>query len=126
MPVAPTPEVWALPPNYYEELDRAVRTQSDKIIAAAVENLKSRLGDTVEIESKAILGSPRRVILDEADSFQSGSDCRRLAWLSNMGASAARIGFAGRCVAREMFGGSCAVAGRETVGCLRTSRWPEC
>ena len=25
MPVAPTPEVWTLPPDYYEQLDRAVR-----------------------------------------------------------------------------------------------------
>ncbi len=71
MPMAPTPEVWVLPPDYYEQLDRALRTQSDAIIEAAVEKLKSRLGDSVEIESKAMLGSPRRVILDEADSFKA-------------------------------------------------------
>lgn len=71
MPVAPTPEVWALPPDYYEQLDRAVRTQSDAIIETAVEKLKSRLGDSVEIKSKAILGSPKRVILDEAESFKA-------------------------------------------------------
>lgn len=71
MPVAPTLEVWAVPPDYYEQLDRAVRTQSDNIIEAAVERLKSRLGDTVEIRSKAVLGSPKRVILDEADIFKA-------------------------------------------------------
>ena len=71
MPVVPTPEVWALPPDYYERLDRAVRTQSDAIIEAAVEKLKARLGDCVEIKSKAILGSPKRVILDEAESFKA-------------------------------------------------------
>ena len=71
MPVAPTPEVWALPADYFEQLDRAVRTQSDAIIEAAVEKLRSGLGETVEIKSKAILGSPKRVILDEADSFKA-------------------------------------------------------
>lgn len=71
MPVAPTPEVWAIPADYYEQLDRAVRTQSDAIIEAAVEKLKTQLGDKVEIRSKAVLGSPKRVILDEADSFKA-------------------------------------------------------
>ena len=71
MPVAPTPEVWALPPDYYEQLDRALRTQSDAIIEAAVKRLKSGLGDAVEIRGKAVLGSPKRVILDEADSFKA-------------------------------------------------------
>lgn len=70
MPVGSTPEVWAVPPDYYEQLDRVVRTQSDAIIEAAEERLKSRLGDTVEIKSKAVLGSPKRVILDEADCFK--------------------------------------------------------
>jgi nucleotide-binding universal stress UspA family protein len=71
MPAAPAPEVWAVPPDYYEQLDRAVRTQSDAIIEAAVEKLKSRLGDFAEIKAKAVLGSPKRVILDEADSFKA-------------------------------------------------------
>ena len=71
MPVATTPEIWALPPDYYEQLDLALRTQSDAIVEAAVEKLKSRLGDSIEIRSKAILGSPKRVILDEADSFKA-------------------------------------------------------
>ena len=71
MPVAPTPEVWALPPDYYEELDRAVRTQSDAIVEAAVQKLKGVLGTALEIKSKAIQGSPKRVILDEAESWKA-------------------------------------------------------
>ncbi|HSQ24222.1 MAG TPA: universal stress protein [Pyrinomonadaceae bacterium] len=71
MPVAPTPEVWALPPDYYDELDRAVRTQSDAIVEAAVQKLKGVLGTVLEIKSKAILGSPKRVILDEAESWKA-------------------------------------------------------
>ena len=71
MPVAPTTEVWALPPNYYEKLDRAVRAQSDAILEAAEKKLRSRLAEGVEIKSKAIFGSPKRAILDEAESFKA-------------------------------------------------------
>jgi len=70
MPLAPTPEAWALPPDYYEQLDRAVRTQSDAIVEAAAQTLKARLGAAFEVKSKAILGSPKRVILDEAESWR--------------------------------------------------------
>ena len=71
MPVSPTPEVWSLPPDYYERLDRAIRTQADEVLKAAEKQLRSRLSDSIEIKSKAILGSPKRVILDEAESFKA-------------------------------------------------------
>jgi nucleotide-binding universal stress UspA family protein len=71
LPLAPTAEVWILPPDYYEELERAVRTQSESIIKAAVQKLKSGFGDTVAIKSKALLGSPQRVIVDEAENFSA-------------------------------------------------------
>jgi nucleotide-binding universal stress UspA family protein len=70
LPLAPTPEVWVLPPDYYEQLDRAARTQSDSIIETAVEKLKSVLSGAVEVNGKAILGSPKRVILDEAETWK--------------------------------------------------------
>ena len=71
MPVAVTSEVWALPADYYERLDRAVRTESNTILEAAVRKLKLQPGDGAEVKSKAILGSPKRVILDEAESFKA-------------------------------------------------------
>jgi nucleotide-binding universal stress UspA family protein len=71
LPVAATAEVWVLSPDYYERLDRAVRTQSDAIIGAAVEKLRSGLGDSLKIQSKAIPGSPKCVILDEAESWKA-------------------------------------------------------
>jgi nucleotide-binding universal stress UspA family protein len=71
LPVAPTPELWALPQDYFEELDRAVRTQSDAILEAAMQKLKSDLGSAVRLASKAILGSAKRVILDEAESWKA-------------------------------------------------------
>lgn len=70
MPVSPT-EVWSLPPDYYERLDRAIRTQADEVLKAAEKQLRSRLSDSIEIKSKAILGSPKRAILDEAETFKA-------------------------------------------------------
>ena len=71
MPLAPTPEVWVLPPEYYEQLDRAIRTQSDAIVDAAVGQLRAVLGDGVKIDGRAILGTARGVILDEADRWKA-------------------------------------------------------
>ena len=71
MPLAPTPEVWVLPPDYYEQLDKAVRTQSDAIIEAAVQKLKSSLDNPVKVEGKAIMGSAKGVILDEAERWKA-------------------------------------------------------
>lgn len=71
MPLAPTPEVWAMPADYYEQLDRAVRTQSDVIVSAAVEKLKARVGDSLKIEGKAVMGSAKAVLLDEAENWKA-------------------------------------------------------
>ena len=71
MPLAPTPEVWVLPPDYFEQLDRAIRTQSDAILEAAVTKLRGSLGESVQIEGKAIMGSAKGVILDEAESWKA-------------------------------------------------------
>lgn len=71
LPVAPTPESWALPADYYEKLDHVVRAQSDAVLVAAEKQLRSRLGGSVEIKTKAVLGSPKRTILDEAATFKA-------------------------------------------------------
>jgi len=69
LPLAVTPEVWALPPNYYERLDRISREQADAIVKDAIEKL-SALGDLIIITGKTVMGSPRSVILDEAESWK--------------------------------------------------------
>jgi nucleotide-binding universal stress UspA family protein len=71
MPVAPTTEVWAMPADYYEQLDRAVRTQSDAIVTAALDKLKLTVGGPLKIEGKAMMGSPKGVILEEAESWKA-------------------------------------------------------
>ncbi len=72
LPLPPTPEVWAVPPRYLDEMDRAVRQQAQAIVDRGVEELKSNLDDAVVVTGKSIPGPPRAVILDEAESW--GSD----------------------------------------------------
>lgn len=69
LPLAASPEVWALPQDYFERLDSLVRKQADEIIKAAAAKL-SGLAGTVTIDSKAVLGAPKSVILEEAEKWE--------------------------------------------------------
>jgi len=70
-PIAATPEVWALPANYYEQLENAVRAHADAIVAAALSRLAQALPAEFAVEGKAIAGSPKRVIADEAAKWHA-------------------------------------------------------
>jgi len=69
LPLPPTPEAWAIPPDYFEELDRAAQTNSRSIVARAVERLKSAFGNSFVIEGEIAPGTPRMIILDEAEDW---------------------------------------------------------
>ena len=69
LPLPTAPEGWALPPNYFDELDQVVRTQSQSIVDRASEKLRTKLDKTIELERQSIPGPPRGVILDEAESW---------------------------------------------------------
>src|ERR1051326_3375543 len=71
IPLAPTPEVWVLPNDYYDQLDRAIRQQADAIVEAAVAKLKLRLASFVSIQGEAILGSAKGVLVDEAETWSA-------------------------------------------------------
>ncbi len=69
LPIPPTPEAWAIPPNYFEELDRAASDQARSILERAVAKLKAAMGPEANVKSEAVPGPPRVVILDEAESW---------------------------------------------------------
>lgn len=69
LPLAATPEVWALPPDYYERLDQVCRESADAIVKNAAEKLAG-LGDAVKVTSRTVLGPPKAVILDEAAAWK--------------------------------------------------------
>jgi nucleotide-binding universal stress UspA family protein len=69
LPLAVTPEVWALPPDYYEGLDRVCRESAEAVVNAAAERLTG-LGDAIKVISRTMLGPPKAVILDAAAAWK--------------------------------------------------------
>ena len=69
LPVPPTPEGWALPVNYFEEMDVALRKQAQNIVDGAIAKLKPKLPKSTSIDAQILPGSPRAAILDEAENW---------------------------------------------------------
>ena len=69
LPLPATPEGWALPPTYFDELDQAVQTQARSIVERALERLRTNPNKTFTIDGQFLPGPPRAVILDEAESW---------------------------------------------------------
>ena len=65
-PLIPATEPWALPDNYFEEMDRAAQEHA----RATVESALARLGKSdVKISSEIIEGYPKHAIVDEAQRW---------------------------------------------------------
>src|SRR5262245_38236062 len=71
IPYAPTTEAWVLPDSYYKELERVAKEQAQAAVDYAVERFKSVKSPGLEVGAKIISGSPRQVILDEAESWDA-------------------------------------------------------
>lgn len=69
LPVPPTAETWALPANYFESLDIALRKQAQDIVDRAIQTLKSKDNKNVSVDAAIVPGSPQSVILDEAEDW---------------------------------------------------------
>lgn len=69
LPLPPSPEAWAMPPTYFEELDRAASEHARSIKELGMTRLKSTMGPEVIITGESVPGAPRMVILDEAESW---------------------------------------------------------
>jgi nucleotide-binding universal stress UspA family protein len=69
LPTPPTPEAWALPINYFQEMDIALRKQAEDIIDRALQKLKARVDKSISIDAVLLPGPPRTVILEEAESW---------------------------------------------------------
>ena len=71
LPSPPTPEAWALPINYFEEMDVALRKQAQNVVDRALESLKPRLNKTISLDGQILPGSPQSMILDEAEDWRA-------------------------------------------------------
>jgi nucleotide-binding universal stress UspA family protein len=71
LPLAPTPESWALPPDYFDKLDRAAREHAESVENAAISTLAGSIDPALKITGSVLPGSPRSVIIEEADRWQA-------------------------------------------------------
>ena len=71
LPLAPAPETWALPADYFEKLDRAAREHAESVEQAVVRKLARGLGSSVKVTGNILPGSPRSVILEEAERWNA-------------------------------------------------------
>ena len=69
LPTPPTPEAWALPANYFDELDIGLRKQAQDVVDEAIRKLRSKLNKSISLDGALLPGPPRSVILDEAESW---------------------------------------------------------
>ena len=71
MPMTPTPEVWALPDEYFETFERAAREQAQAIVDAALARIAIALDKSLTLTGEILAGPPRETILDEADRWKA-------------------------------------------------------
>ena len=71
VPLSATPEVWALPDQYFETLEKAARDRAQAVVDVAVRTIKARLDSSVKVTSEIIASPPREAILDEANRWKA-------------------------------------------------------
>ena len=69
LPMPPAPQGWALPINYFQEMDLSLRKQAQDIVDQALQKLKSKVDKSISLDGALLPGPPRSVILDEAESW---------------------------------------------------------
>ena len=62
-------EPWALPPNYFDQLEKSIGEAAQRVIDAALLKLKSIENKTLTITSQILEGPPAQVIVDEAQRW---------------------------------------------------------
>lgn len=71
VPAPPTPEAWAIPVTYYEDMDIALKKQAQNVIDRVLQKLKSQMHKSISLDAALVPGPPRTVILDEAESWRA-------------------------------------------------------
>lgn len=69
LPLMPAPEAWAISPDYCDRLQQAVLEQAETVAHATSEKLSAALGDSFKVTSRVVAGSPKLMILEEAEQW---------------------------------------------------------
>jgi nucleotide-binding universal stress UspA family protein len=69
VPVMVGIEPWAATPNYFDQLEKAVRDGARATVDQALEKLKPIASETLEVSGEAIEGTPGQAIVEEAERW---------------------------------------------------------
>jgi Universal stress protein UspA and related nucleotide-binding proteins len=64
-------EPWATSPEYFEQLEIAIRDAAKEVIDGALQTLKENPDKTLKVDSEIIQGPPRQVIVEEAERWNA-------------------------------------------------------
>ena len=67
LPTPPTPEGWAIPANYFEEMDAALSKQAQGVVDQAVRLLKPN--KSISTDASLLPGPAKILILEEAEKW---------------------------------------------------------
>jgi nucleotide-binding universal stress UspA family protein len=68
LPTPPASEPWALPPDYFQGIEKAARDQAQRGLDSAEATCRQS-ENKLEVETQLVEGSPKHVILDEAERW---------------------------------------------------------
>lgn len=71
MPVMVGFEPWAASPDYFEQIQKGMRLAAQDVISRAMAKLNTVEDKTLKISTEIIEGSPRQVIVDEAENWHA-------------------------------------------------------
>lgn len=69
--LSPPPEVWAIEPAFYDEVQRVVREQAQEVVAITSAKLRKALGQSVSVTGEVLQNSPQSAILEEAERWKA-------------------------------------------------------
>ena len=64
-------EPWAVSPDYFEQMEKSLRGAAEDVIKRAISMLNTIDDKTLKISTEIIQGSPRQVIVDEAEKWHA-------------------------------------------------------
>jgi len=67
--IEPVAQNWALPENYYDQMEEFAEGRANQAIGRAADQLKSAFTKGVAVDSVIVKGFPKEALIDEADRW---------------------------------------------------------
>ena len=71
VPLAPTPQAWAISSEFFDQMERVAREQAQAVVNAAATKVVAQVHRTIIVTTGVIIGSPRSAILEESENWKA-------------------------------------------------------